>query len=266
MYYVISNSESIKSNQGITYVHIQLLAIQRLVEFAVGNGLAITNSLFLQLPRRRYTWLSTGERHRNQIVYILIQSRWKSSVTNVKTLPERDCGSDHNLLLAKIKIHLKAKRKGERPLPLKTRDMREFAQTLGNNIRAIPEDAFGEEPEVAWQHLKAAMLTARESTTRRNRNTIKNKEWMTEETWSAIRERKSLRRRGLGAMEREEYRDLSKEVRHLCKRDKNRHLQDKCGEIERSANREESRELFHKIKEITRNFKRCGRLKTIMAK
>ena len=60
-------------------------------------------------PRRLWIWMSLGDGVRNQIDYILIGLRWKSALQNVKTLPGADCGSDHQLLLAKMKLRLKAK-------------------------------------------------------------------------------------------------------------------------------------------------------------
>ena len=42
-------------------------AAQRLIEFCQENALVITNTLFQQHERRRYTWTSPDGQHRNQI-------------------------------------------------------------------------------------------------------------------------------------------------------------------------------------------------------
>ena len=55
------------------------------------------------------------DRHRNQIDYILCSQRWKSSIQSAKTRPGADCGSDHELLIAKFRLKLKKVEKTTRP-------------------------------------------------------------------------------------------------------------------------------------------------------
>ena len=43
----------------------------------------------------------------NQIDYILWSQRWRSSIQPAKTRLGADCGSDHELLIAKFKLKLK---------------------------------------------------------------------------------------------------------------------------------------------------------------
>ena len=43
----------------------------------------------------------------NQIDYILCSQRWRSSIQSTKTRPGADCGSDHELLIAKFRLKLK---------------------------------------------------------------------------------------------------------------------------------------------------------------
>ena len=62
-----------------------------------------------------YTWTSPDRQHRNQIVYILCSQRWRSSIQSAKTRPEADCWSDHELLIAKLRLKLKKVGKTTRP-------------------------------------------------------------------------------------------------------------------------------------------------------
>ena len=64
---------------------------------------------------RLYTWISPDGRHRNQIDYILCSQRWRSSIQSAKTRPGADCGSDHELLIAKFRLKLKKVEKTTRP-------------------------------------------------------------------------------------------------------------------------------------------------------
>ena len=72
-------------------------------------------ALFQQHKRRLYTWTSPDGQYRNQIDYILCSQRWKSSIQSAKTRPGADCGSDHEILIAKFRLKLKKEGKTTRP-------------------------------------------------------------------------------------------------------------------------------------------------------
>ena len=80
---------------------------QRLIEFCQENALVIANTLFQQHKGRLYTWTSPDGQHRNQIDYILCSQRWRCSIQSAKTRLGTDCGSDHELLITKIRLKLK---------------------------------------------------------------------------------------------------------------------------------------------------------------
>ncbi|XP_024891714.1 craniofacial development protein 2-like [Temnothorax curvispinosus] len=80
---------------------------EMLLQFCIGNQFTIMNTWFKQHPRRLYTWMSPGGAYRNQNDYVLIDTRRRSSITNAKTLPGTNCGSDHQLLVAEFKSRLK---------------------------------------------------------------------------------------------------------------------------------------------------------------
>jgi len=85
----------------------------RLLEFAEMNDFVIANTLHPHKKSRRYTWTSSDGYTRNQIDYILIQRKFKSSVVASKTrsYPGADVGSDHNLAMMNLKIKLRRIRK-----------------------------------------------------------------------------------------------------------------------------------------------------------
>ena len=76
-------------------------------KFCEENALVIANTLFQQHKRTLYTWTSPDGQHRNQIDYILCSQRWRSSIQSAKTRLGADCGSDHELLIAKFRLKLK---------------------------------------------------------------------------------------------------------------------------------------------------------------
>ena len=88
---------------------------QRLTQFCQENILVIPNTLFQQHKRRLYTRTSLDGQHWNQTDYILCSQRWRSSIQSAKTRPGADCGSDHELLIAKFRLKLKKVGKTTRP-------------------------------------------------------------------------------------------------------------------------------------------------------
>ena len=61
------------------------------------------------------TKTSQDAQYQNQIDYILCSQRWRSSIQLAKTRPRVDCGSDHELLIAKDNLKLKKIGKITRP-------------------------------------------------------------------------------------------------------------------------------------------------------
>ena len=96
-------------------LRVQNEARQRLIEFCQENALVTANILFQQHKRRLYTWTSPDGQHWNQTNYILCSQRWRSSIQSAKTRPGADCGSDHELLVAKFRLILKKVGKTTRP-------------------------------------------------------------------------------------------------------------------------------------------------------
>ena len=60
---------------------------------------------------------SRGEsrKYRYQNDYVLCSQRWRSSIQSTKTRAGADCGSDHELLIAKFRLKLKKVGKTTRP-------------------------------------------------------------------------------------------------------------------------------------------------------
>ena len=86
------------------------------MEFCQENALVIANTLFQQYKRRLYTWTSPDGQYQSHTDYIFCSQRWRSSRQSAKTRPGADCGSDHELLIAKFRLKLK---KVGKPLPFR---------------------------------------------------------------------------------------------------------------------------------------------------
>ena len=108
-------SQEIPGVKGKFGLGVQNEAGQSLTEFCQENSLIIANTLFQQHKRRLYTWTSPDGQYQNQIDYILYSQKRRSSIQSAKTRLRSDCGSDHELLIAKFRLKLKKVGKTTRP-------------------------------------------------------------------------------------------------------------------------------------------------------
>src|SRR6218665_3497549 len=81
---------------------------ERLLNFCLGNSLKIMNTQFYhRKANRKCTWESPDRKTRNMMDFVLINNRWKSSVTMCQTFTKPDVASDHHLVMARLRIKLK---------------------------------------------------------------------------------------------------------------------------------------------------------------
>ena len=100
-------SQEIPGVRGKFGLGVQNEAGQRLTEFCQASTVVRANTLFQQRKSQLYTWTSPDGQHQNQIGYILCSQKWRISIQSAKTRPGADCGSDHELLIAKFRFKLK---------------------------------------------------------------------------------------------------------------------------------------------------------------
>ena len=137
---------------GVTYkfgLGVQNESGQRLIEFCQENALVIANTLFQQHKRRLYTWTSPDGQHQNQINYILCSQRWRSSIQSAKTRPGAECGSDHELLIAKFRLKLKNVGKITRPFRYDLNQIsNDYTVEVSNRFKGL--DLIDTVPDELW--------------------------------------------------------------------------------------------------------------------
>ena len=90
--------------------------------------------------------------HRNEIDYILCSQRWRSSIQSAKTRPGADCGSDHELLIAKFRLKLKKVGKTTRPFRYDLNQI-PYDSTVGVTNRFKALDLIDRVPEELWMEV-----------------------------------------------------------------------------------------------------------------
>ena len=81
---------------------------QRLIEFSQENPLVIANTLFQQHKKTLHVDITRWPILKSD--YILCSQTWRCSIQSAKTRLGTDCGSVHELLIAKFRLKLKKSR------------------------------------------------------------------------------------------------------------------------------------------------------------
>ena len=112
----------------------------------------MVNTLFQQHKRRLYTWTSPDGQYRNHFDYILCSQRWRSSIQSAKTRPGADCGSEHELLIAKFRLQLKNVGKTTRPFRYDLNQIL-YNYTVEVTNRPKKSDLTDSVPEELWMEV-----------------------------------------------------------------------------------------------------------------
>ena len=80
---------------------------ERLLMLTSTNGLSIGNTFFKHKQIHKKTWVSPGGETQNELDYICINTTWRSSLLDVRSHRGADVGSDHFLVVSKIRLKLK---------------------------------------------------------------------------------------------------------------------------------------------------------------
>ena len=126
---------------------------QNSISLCQENALVVANTLFQQHKRRLYTWTSPDDQHQYQIDYILCSQRWRSSIQSTKTRPGADCGSDHELLIAKFRLKLKKVGKTARPFRYDLNQIPyEYTVEVRNRFKGL--DLIDRVPDELWNEVR----------------------------------------------------------------------------------------------------------------
>ena len=195
---------------------------QRLIEFCQENTLVIVNTLFQQHKRRLYTWTSPDGQYQNQIDYILHRQRWRSSIQLAKTRLGADCGTDHEVLIAKFRLKLKKAGKTTRPFRYDVNQIPyNYTVEVTNRFKGL--DLIDRVPEELWMEVCDIVQEAVIKTIPKKKKCKKAKLLSVKALQIAEK-----RREAKGKGEKERHTHLNAELRRITRRDKKIFLSDQC--------------------------------------
>ena len=184
-------------------------------------------------------------------------TRWRSSVRRVTTLPGADCGTDHNLLIADVKIKLKRIKRTKQPTKYDVENIGdEYTVEVKHRFSGL--QLVDREPDELWNDIKEIVKdTADKKVPKAKRKKVTK--WLSDEAMKIADERRKARHKG----DDEKYRILNAAFQRRARKDKEMSIQEKCRQIEESNRMGRTRDLFKEIRHITGSLNaRCGAIKS----
>ena len=227
----------------------------RWAEWCIENEQVVLNTWFRQPPRRLYTWMSPGDRVRNQIDYITINKRFRNAVNSTRTFPGADCNSDHVPIVIEMAVKLKKPRKRKLKPKVNIKLLKSdsnikdlYNVAVRNKFEALENEAEESTMQSVYDNLSAAIEEASAEILPKVTRTP-NRPWMTE----AILRLMDDRRRCKGTDD-QLYRELNRTIHQDCRIAKERWMDEKCTEVEDLSKRDQQL-MYSKVNDIIKKKK-----------
>ena len=161
-----------------------------------------------------------------------------------KTRLGADCGSDHELLIAKFRLKLKKVGKTTRPIRYDLNQIPyDYTVEVRNRFKGLY--LIDRVPDERWMEVSDIVQEAVIKTVPKKKKWKKAK-WLPEEALQTAVNRREAKGKG----EKERYRQLNIEFQRIARKDKKAFLSDQCKEMEENDRMEKNRDLVKKIRDI----------------
>jgi len=237
----------------------------KLIDFAIGNGLVIRSTMFPHKNIHKGTWRSPDGRYTNQIDHILVNSRFKNGIQDVRSIRGADSDSDHYLIRGKMKIKLK-KRPHTRMEQLTRYDVAKLddpnrINTFRHKIRQefINYDFKSiVTVDEKWNKTKDILNKISDDVIGKQKKT--KKPWFNDTCMKALKRKKETRKQWLNDIDNVEkennYIICKKEVNNIIRYEKRRYTKNMLEETEEHQKMNRSRLLFQNINALRKGFKK----------
>ena len=158
------------------------------------------------------------------IDYILCSQRWRSSIQSAKTRLGADCGSDHELFIAKFRLKLKKVEKTTRPFRYDLNQIpHDYTVEVRNRLKGL--DLIDRVPDELWTEICDIVQETGIKTIPKKKKCKKAK-WLSGEALQIAVKTREVKSKG----EKERYKHLNGEFQRVARRDKKAFLSDQCKE------------------------------------
>ena len=177
-----------------------------------------------------------------------MQPKWRSSIQSAKTRPGADCGSDHELLIAKFRTKLKKVGKTTKQFRYDLNQIPyDYTVKVRSKFKAL--DLIGRVPDELWNEVRDIVQETGIKTIPMEKNCNKAK-WLSEEALQTAVKRKEVKSKE----EKKRYQPLNVAFQRIARRDKKAFLSEQYKEIEENKRMGKTRDLFKKIRDTKGTF------------
>ena len=168
--------------------------------------------------------------------------------TVAKTRLEADCGSDHELLIAKFRLKLKKVGKTTRPFRYDLNQIsNDYTVKVRNRFKGL--DLIDRVPDELCMEVHDIVEEIGSKTIPKKKKCKKAK-WLSEGALQIAVKRREFKSK----VEKDIYTRLNTEFERIARRDKNAFLSNQCKEIEENNRMGKTRDLFKKIRDTKGTF------------
>ena len=243
---------------------------ERFANLCATSSLVIGGSLFQHKRIYKATWVSPDHHTENQLDHVCIKKKFRRSLQDVRVKRGADVGSDHHLLVARLKLKLKKNYVGEignrkrynLSLRKENTHREEFKLTLSNKFQVLQELLEEESIDHKWHGLREALTSTCQEVLGPKKTD--HKEWISAETFRKIEERKKKkdavnksRTRTTKQIAQKEYAEANKNVKKSFRKDARNFVDMLANEAEEAAHYGNMRQLYSTIKMLSGKVKTC---------
>ena len=178
---------------------------------------------------------------------MICSGRWRSSIQSAKTRPGADCGSDHELLVAKFRFTLKKVGKTTRPFMYDLNQIPyDYTAEVRNRFKGLDliESLMNYGRRFVTLYRRQGIKTISKKKKR------KKAKWLSEEALQIAVKRREAKSKG----EKERYIHLNAEFQRIARKVKKAFLSDQSKEIEENNRMGKTRDRFKKIRDTKGKF------------
>ena len=230
----------------------------RLLEFAGANQLCLANTFGMHKPSRRWTWHSPGGKYHNQIDYILVKRRFKSSIKTAKTrsFPGADVGSDHELVMMTLKLRLNTAKKNSN-IRDKFNLEKLKSPEVANAFRSkVDERLFPLIEDIGKSNINVTMTAFNKAITETAKECLgryqqPKKPWVTSDILDLCDKRRGLKNKRNTREGATEYKIINSLIKKSMTEAKESWLESKREEIDLNLKYNNSKRAYQLVKELT---------------
>ena len=167
-----------------------------------------------------------------------LQPKMENSMQSAKMRRGADCGSDHELLIAKFRRKWKKVGKTARPFIYDLNQITyNYRVKVTNRFKGL--DLIDRVPDELWMEVRDIVQETGSKTIPKKKKCKKAK-WLSEEAIQIAVKKREMKRKG----EKQRYTHLNAEFRRIARRDKKDFLSDQCKKIQENNKMGKTRDLF----------------------